>query len=87
MADRTAELTITFRRSFKLGSLPDVQPAGNYRLVTDEEEILGLSFLAYRRTATMLHTPAIGSPGGEFQVHLVNPAELDAAMKADSAAA
>ena len=29
-------------------------PAGTYRLVTEEEGIPGLSFVAFRRTATLL---------------------------------
>jgi hypothetical protein len=37
----------------------DPATAGRYRLVTDEDEMLGLSFLAFPRTATMLHIPAI----------------------------
>jgi hypothetical protein len=45
MAVRTTETTVTFRHPFTLTSLDGPQPAGTYRLVTDEEEILGLSFL------------------------------------------
>jgi hypothetical protein len=59
MADRTTETTVTFKHPFSLTSLDSRQPAGTYRLVMDEEEILGLSFLAFRRTATMLHIPAL----------------------------
>ncbi|WP_338000432.1 hypothetical protein [Chelativorans sp. YIM 93263] len=59
------------------------QPAGTYRLVVDEEEIFGLSFLAYRRTATLLHTPAISVQRGRHQVVEVDPEELAAALDAD----
>ncbi len=83
MATRTTETTVTFRRPFTLASLDRPQPAGTYRLVTDEEEILGLSFLAFQRTATMLHVPAISVSGGPTQVFHVNPAELTAALEAD----
>ena len=38
-----------------------VLPAGTYRLVTEEEEIPGLSFVAFRRTAMMLHLPALST--------------------------
>lgn len=36
------------------------QPAGTYRPVTEEEQIHGLSFIAFRRTATL--PPARGQP-------------------------
>ena len=84
MAMRTSETTITFRRPFSLTAIDSPQPAGTYRLVTDEEEILGLSFLVFRRTATMLHTPAVSiSSSGRNQVFFVDPAELAAALDLD----
>jgi len=87
MALRTTETTVTFKHPFTLTSLDGRQPAGTYRLVMDEEEILGLSFLAFRRTATMLHIPAISpalSISGRLnQVFPVNSAELAAALEAD----
>lgn len=61
MIVRTNETTVTFQRPFKLAAFNGHQPAGTYRLVTEEEQILGLSFLAYHRTATMLH---IAAPDG-----------------------
>ncbi|WP_343033014.1 hypothetical protein [Chelativorans xinjiangense] len=59
------------------------QPAGTYRLVVDEEEIFGLSFLAYRRTATMLHISAISVQNDRHQVVEVDPEELATALDAD----
>ncbi len=84
MSDRTTETTVTFKRPFTLPSVDAPQPAGTYRLVTDEEEILGLSFLAFRRTATMLHTPAISISGRPDQVVSVTSTELAAALEADA---
>jgi hypothetical protein len=49
----------------------------------DDEEILGLSFLAFRRTATMLHIPAISISGRPKQVFPVSSAELEKALDAD----
>jgi hypothetical protein len=86
MALRTTDTTVTFKRPITLTSLDGPQPAGSYRVVTDEEEILGLSFLAFRRTATMLHIPAISISGHPHQVFTVNAAELAAALKADGRA-
>ena len=86
MSVRTTETTVTLKQPFALPSFDGPQPAGTYRLVMDEEEILGLSFLAFRRTATMLHIPAISISGHPNQVFPVNSAELTAALEADARA-
>lgn len=83
MNTRTRETTVTFRHPFKLKALDGPQPAGTYRLVIDEEEIPDISFLAYRRSATMLHTPAIAAPGGSSQVFSISSDELAKALEAD----
>jgi hypothetical protein len=84
MSERTTETTVTFKHPFMLGSFDSIQPAGTYRLVIDEEEILGLSFAAYRRTSTVLHVPA--SSGAPYcrQAFPTNPGELEAALEADA---
>lgn len=86
MADRVTETTITFKHPFALASVGSPQPAGTYRLVTDEEEVLGLSFLAFRRIATMLHVPAISISNGISQVFRIDPDELANALEADAQA-
>jgi hypothetical protein len=86
MSRRTQESTVTFRRPFTLKALDGSQPAGTYRLVVDEEEILGVSMHAYRRVATMLETPALGVRSGAVQSHLVDHADLAAALDTDRAA-
>jgi hypothetical protein len=83
MAARTTETTVTFRHPFTITFLDRPQPAGTYRLVTDEEEILSLSFLVFQRTASMLHIPAISISGSPTQVFHVNSAELASALEAD----
>jgi hypothetical protein len=84
MTVRTRESTVTFRRPFTLSAFDRPQPAGTYRLITDEEEILGLSFLAYRQVAAMLHTPAISAPGSTHQVFVIDSEELTRALEADA---
>jgi hypothetical protein len=74
---------LTFRRPFALSAIDGLLSAGSYRLVVDEEEIPGLSFLAFKRTATMLHIPALSTPGGPNQVFVVNADELAAVLEAD----
>ena len=84
MTDRTTETTVTFRRPFTLTGFEAAEPAGTYRLVTDEVEIPGLSFLAYAHQATMIHVPALSSGRPTRQVFPVDRAELDRAMAADA---
>lgn len=85
MSIRTTDTTVTFRRPFILAAIDGAQPAGTYRLVTEEEQIPGLSFVAFRRVATLLHLPANPTPGSTRQVVDVLPDELAAALVADSA--
>jgi hypothetical protein len=84
MSERSTETTVTFKHPFMLGSFDAVQPAGTYRLVIDEEEVLGLSFPAYRRTSTMLHIPAGSGSSLIGQAFPVVPGELEAALEADA---
>ncbi len=85
MTTRTHETTVTFSRAFTLSEVDRPLPAGTYRIVVDEEDIPDLSFLAFRRTATMLYLPAL-SLGGRSEMFLVNPDELAAALQADHCA-
>ena len=80
---RTTETTVTFRHPFVLTALETAQPAGTYRLVIEEEEIPGLSFVAFRRTATLLHLPALPETGHTHQVVQVDSAEWAAVVEAD----
>jgi hypothetical protein len=80
---RTTRTTISFLRPFKLRDLDDIQPAGDYLLDTDEELIEGLSRLAYRRVATLLHLPSTSRPQNRTEVFSVSPAELEAALEKD----
>jgi len=83
MPDRSTETMVTFRHPFTLRSCDVALPAGTYRLVVDEAEILGLSFSAYRRTAGTLHTPAVSVVAMQRQAFPVEPGELEGALEAD----
>ena len=85
MSTRTTETTVTFRRPFTLSTIEGAQPAGTYKLVTEEEQIPGLSFMAFRRTETLLYLPADPVPGGMRQAVNVSPDELAEALAADAA--
>jgi len=80
---RTHETMVTFDYPFRMSGADGVLPAGTYRVVVDEEEILGLSFTAYRRVATMLHTPAVSAPQGRSASLAIESSELEAALMKD----
>ena len=84
MTLRTTSRTITFARPFSLDGLEENQPAGSYTVQTDEEPIEGLSFLAFRRVATVIFLPLSRRGTGSFQAIPVTPEVLDAALARDT---
>jgi hypothetical protein len=85
MDTRSRESLVTFRKAFTLPAWDEPLPAGTYRVVVDEAEVGDLSFLAYRRVATRMHLPAVGTVSAERCVIDVEPDDLDRAVKADAA--
>ena len=83
MTTRTIKTTVTFRNSFTLGNYEEVLPAGTYDVETDEELLEGLSFHAYRRILTLIHLPAKRMAPGYTRMLIIDPDELDAALKRD----
>jgi hypothetical protein len=83
MTTRTRRKLMTFAQPFLLRAIDAMQPAGTYNVDTDEELIDGLSFLAYRRTATWIHLPSITTKSGSSQMILVQPSELKAGVQLD----
>lgn len=82
---RSSRDMITFHHPFTMPGLDAEQPAGTYMVLTEEEEIPGLSFLAWRRIATQIYLPAIGLERGQEQVVTIDPKELAEARKRDTA--
>jgi len=82
MTMRTTRRTVTFTRSFALSDIDGFLPAGSYEVETDEEMIDNLSFLAWRRVATIIHV----RKDGAVQAVKVNPLELDAVLRRDAGA-
>ena len=83
MTMRTTDKTITFHRPFRLEGVDGVLPPADYRVVTDEEIIEGLSFVAYHRVATSIFVPA--PYGSAVEMVTIDPADLEAAQAADLA--
>jgi hypothetical protein len=59
-----------------------VLPPGDYRVVTDEELIEGLSFPAYHRVSTVIFVPA--PSGSAVEMVTIDPADLEAAQERDT---
>jgi hypothetical protein len=76
---QTRSTSVTFRSPFTLPGLDHTYPAGNYRVVTDDEQ-LDVSFAASRRIATTIMLTS----GAMTQAWLVRQADLDAALANDA---
>lgn len=83
MEVRTTRSTVRFSSEFLLHGLDGPQPPGEYRVDYDEEQIEGISFLAFRRVATFLHLPAIATGHSTRQMVPVDADELEAALAKD----
>ena len=79
MTARTTSKILTFRRPFKLSGVDDMQPAGNYVVETDEEQ-LDTSVLAYRRLATLIRLPGTPGTAEVGRVIDIDPRELEAVL-------
>jgi hypothetical protein len=72
---------VTFVRPFMLKGVDRILPAGDYRVLTDEELVEELSFPVYRRVSTMIVVPA-GSASSVEMVK-VDPQNLQMAQERD----
>ena len=84
MPTRTTTTFVTFQAPFRLTTLDSEQPAGTYRVETEEEKLEGLSFDAFHRTSTWLHLPADPAPGVTRQSVQIDSQELARLLAADA---
>ena len=82
MITRSRSNALVFSHPFELKGIDRILPAGEYRVVTDEELIEELSFPVYRRVATMIFVPA-PSPASAIEMIAVDPVDLQAAQERD----
>jgi hypothetical protein len=82
MITRSLSKTVAFRKPFHLKGIDRVLPAGDYRVVTDEELLEGLSFPVYRRVATLMFVPAQSCSSVEMVT--IDLVELKAARDRDA---
>ena len=87
MTRRTTNKTVTFANPFRLSEFDEPFPAGRYSIETDEELLDEVSFPVYTRRATMMQLIADPRPPGITENAVIDPQELEEALKADIALA
>jgi hypothetical protein len=84
MIARSLSNTVVFNRPFLLKGIDRMLPAGDYRVVTDEELIEGISFPVYRRVSTMIFVPAPTHGVSSIEMVAIDPLDLRAALDRDA---
>jgi hypothetical protein len=84
MPERSTVTTVTFQHRFSLSDLDGPQPAGTYTVETIDATLDNLSFVAWRRISTLMMVPAIGVATRQRQMILIDPLELETALKRDA---
>ena len=85
MGIRSRNETVTFHHPFSLKGVDRVLPAGDYRVLTDEELIEGLSFPVYRRVSTMMYVPTQFYQASSVELLTLDPKDLREAQERDAA--
>lgn len=83
MMTRTLSKLVVFSHPFELRGIDRILPPGEYRVVTDEQLIEGLSFPVYRRVSTMIFVP--GHHASTVEMVPIDPRDLRAAQERDGA--
>ena len=82
MTIRTITNTVKFHRPFSIKGVDHVLPPAEYRVVTEEELLEGLSFTAFHRVSTIIFVP--GASGAAVEMVTIDPLELEAAQDQDA---
>ena len=85
MLTRSTRSMVTFSNAFTLGDSEVAFPSGAYEIVFEEELLQGVSFEAYRRTATFLMVRGKGSQAGRTEMHMTTQKDLEQAIACDQA--
>lgn len=85
MLTRSTRSQVTFSNDFTIGDSQRKFPAGTYEIVVEEELLQGLSFEAYRRTATYLMVRERGRNVGQTTMHMTTIEDLEHAIASDRA--
>jgi hypothetical protein len=84
MTIRSRREAVTFKHSFRIRGVDRLLPAGTYTVITDEVSIEGLSFNAFRRTATMILVP--GASASVLEMVSIGSVDLADAQRIDASA-
>ena len=84
MIARSLSKTVAFCRPFLLKGIDRTLPPGEYRVVTDEELIEGISFPVYRRVSTMIFVPAPMCAASSMEMVTIDPLDLRTALDRDA---
>lgn len=84
MVERLTSTSVEFVFPFLLGGVDGQQPAGVYEVETVEEQIDGLSFIAYRRLSTTIALCPGGRATHVRQITEIDPADLATALERDA---
>jgi hypothetical protein len=82
---RSTRSIVRFSHAFTLSGYLDELPAGEYEVVVEEELLQGLSFEAYRRTATYLFVRGKGGRAGRTEMRQITQGDLEMALSRDQA--
>jgi hypothetical protein len=85
LTNRTTQTLVHFSRPFQLPGFDAPQPAGEYRVDHDEESLEGHLRMAWLRTGSFIHLPAVAARGPTRQMVPIDPAELETALRQDIA--
>jgi hypothetical protein len=85
MSQRSLQSDVVFLHPFRLREAAEVHPAGIYRVITEQEELRGISFVAHRTVAAFLQLPALGRWSAHTRRLPICLEELAATLAADRA--
>ena len=83
MTVRITSERVVFTRPFVLSGFEQVEPAGTYLVDTEEESFDELSFLVWKRLATVIHI----THGASVEYVRIDPEDLRKALVRDAAQA
>ena len=84
---RRSRSIVTSFDAFTLSGYRDELPAGEYKVVVEEELFQGLSFEAHRRTATYLVVRGNGRYSGRTEIRSTTERDLEVVLSCDRAIA